>query len=88
MDDLLLSEYQLLMKAHALKQVDKEYEMHLQAWLNQRAKDTKPKGKKTVPVFRKFDEFFNYKEREQQILGTDKKEERSTLRNLLSQANR
>ena len=88
MDDLLLSEYQMLMKAHALKQVDKEYEMHLQAWLNQRAKDTKQKGKKTVPVFRKFDEFFNYKEREQQILGTDKKEERSTLRNLLSQANR
>jgi len=68
-NDVTLNEYQLLMKAYALKQVDKQYEMHMQAWVNQQAKATKQKGKKTVPYFKDFKQFFDYEAQVEQIMG-------------------
>ena len=88
MDDLLLSEYQLRMKAYQLSRVDREYELHLQAWLNQQAQATKSKGKKTVSVFRTFNDFFNYEERVNEIVKPKPKEvKRSKTELLLLKAN-
>ena len=88
MDDLLLSEYQLRMKAYQLSRVDREYELHLQAWLNQQARATKSKGKKTVSVFSTFNDFFNYEERVNEIVKPKPKEvKRSKTELLLLKAN-
>lgn len=44
-------------KAYQLKQVDKERDLHRQAWLNQRVTATDKKG---TPVFVEFKDFFDY----------------------------
>ena len=88
MDDLLLSEYQLRMKAYQLSRVDIEYELHLQARLNQQVQATKSKGKKTVAVFSTFNDFFNYEERVNEIVQPKPKEmKRSKTELLLLKAN-
>lgn len=56
-----MPEYTLLMKAERLKQIDLDYRNHLQAFLNFSVKAEKKKGKnKSVPVFKKFKQFYNY----------------------------
>ena len=52
-------EYLYRMKAFNLSRVDREYDMHLQAWLNQSVKSTNDKGDK--PKFKNFKDFFDYK---------------------------
>jgi len=61
---ITLAHYYLMMKSVGLQLVDKQRELHLQAWLNVQAKATKQKGKKTVPYFKAFDEFFKDPENE------------------------
>jgi len=58
---LTLYEYQARMYAYRLNEVDRLHDMHLQAWLNNQVTATKEQGKKQVPVYRKFGEFFDYK---------------------------
>ena len=49
------------MEAVRLKQVDKDYRNHLQAFLNFAVKAEKKTGKnKTKPVFGKFKKFYDY----------------------------
>lgn len=55
------------MKAYSLSRVDKEYDMHLQAWLNDTVGATKSKGKETVRVYKSFNEFFDYPKRIREI---------------------
>lgn len=55
------------MKAYNLSRVDIERDMHLQAWLNHQVQATKEQGKKQIPVYKKFDEFFNYEQRIKEI---------------------
>lgn len=57
------------MKAFNLARIDKEHDMHLQAWLNHAVTSTKEKNKKTVPVYKTFDEFFDYKKRLSEVEG-------------------
>lgn len=64
---LTLYEYQMRMKAYRLAQVDREYEMHLQAWLNHAVTATKEQGKKQVPVYKNFKEFFDYEKRLKEV---------------------
>jgi hypothetical protein len=46
-----------------LKEVDKDYRNHLQAFLNFAAKAQKKAGKgKTRPVYSRFKKFYNYEE--------------------------
>jgi hypothetical protein len=47
-----------MMKAIRLQLIDKERNLHAQAWLNVQATATKQRGKKTVPYFSSFNEFF------------------------------
>ena len=60
MDRLTLPEYELLMQGVRLKQVDTHYKLHLQAWLTFAAKAEKKSGKKTVPVYKRFEQFYDY----------------------------
>ena len=64
------------MKAYNLARIDKEYDMHLQAWLHQMAKSTKNVGTdkkpKHEPVYKTFQEFFDYEKRLEEVQGTKK----------------
>lgn len=61
MDRLTIPEYRLLMEAVRLRQVDKDYRNHLQAFLNFAVKAEKKSGKnKSKPVYSKFKRFYDY----------------------------
>lgn len=55
-----MPEYELLMQAVRLKQVDADYRNHLQAFLNFCVKAEKKSGKSTKPIFTNFKKFFDY----------------------------
>lgn len=60
-DRLTIPEYNLLMEAVRLKQIDMDYRNHLQAFLNFAVKAEKKAGKgKSKPVYGKFKDFYNY----------------------------
>ena len=61
------------MKAYRLQQVDKKNEMHQQAWLNHVVTLTKESGKKQVPVYKTFKDFFDYEKELQEATGTKRK---------------
>jgi len=85
---LTLQEYLLRMKAYRLQQVDKEYDMHLQAWHNHRVTWTKEQGNKQVPVYRTFKEFFDYEKRLKEVLGPSNTKLTPKMRNLAKIASR
>ena len=71
-DRLTIPEYELLMEAVRLKQVDLDYRNHLQAFLNYSVKAQKKTGKnKSRPVYTKFKKFFDY---DKAIANAKKKE--------------
>ncbi len=55
------------MKAFRLKQIDKQYDMHWQSWLNHQVTATKQSGKDVVPVYKEFKDFFNYEKRLKEV---------------------
>ncbi|WP_079708624.1 hypothetical protein [Paraliobacillus ryukyuensis] len=61
------------MKAYRLSRVDRDYEAHLQAWLNHQVKATKEQGNKQIPIFKKFNDFFDYEKRVKEIEKPTKK---------------
>ena len=75
-DRLTIPEYELLMDAVRLKEVDKDYRNHLQAYLNFAVKAEKKAGKgKSRPVYRRFKQFFDYEKALEKV--TNKGEEKS-----------
>lgn len=66
-------EYRLLMKSKELQIVDKQYEIHLQAYLNMSAQARRRVGKKMKPVYTKFDKFFDYQKQLDRVMGIKKK---------------
>ncbi|HEP1259740.1 TPA: hypothetical protein ACQM6A_000853 [Streptococcus pyogenes] len=79
---LTLYEYDLLMTGKALAAVDESHKAHKQAWINYQVTATKlvggKKNKKEVPVYKKFEDFFDYEEEIRKITqendeGYDKK---------------
>ncbi|WP_246521641.1 hypothetical protein [Ornithinibacillus massiliensis] len=67
-------EYQMRMKAFNLGRIDKEYVMHQQAWLNHQVTLTKEQGKKQVPIYKRFEDFFDYKKRIKEVEHDEKRE--------------
>ena len=61
------------MKAYQLQRVDREYEMHLQAWLNHAVTATKEQGKKQIPVYKKFTDFYDYEKRIKEVTQKKRK---------------
>ena len=86
---ITLRQYSLMTKAIRLRLTDKERDIHAQAWLNVQAKATKERGKKIVPYFSSFNEFF--KSPTEQEANTpenkQKKQEQNQLKMLILHAN-
>lgn len=84
-DKLSIFEYNLLIKAAELKEVDLEYHIHLLAFNNYRMKAQKKAGKnKSKPVYDKFKKFYDYEDRVNEILG-NKKSKFDKLKNFLKE---
>lgn len=79
-DRLTIPEYNLLMEAAQLKEVDKDYRNHLQAFLNFAVKAEKKAGKgKTKPVYQRFRNFFDYEKEVDLVKNRKKKNERLSI---------
>jgi hypothetical protein len=75
-DRLTIPEYNLLMEAVRLKQIDMDYRNHMQAWLNRVVKAEKKSGKKTKPVYTKFKQFYDYEKNLGKAKGDENKKSR------------
>lgn len=63
------------MKSAELKQVDREYLLHKQAFLNLAVKAEKGRGKHAKPKYQKFDQFFDYRKAVDRVLHPKAKKE-------------
>lgn len=71
---MTLYEYDLRMRASRLKEVDREHEIYLQAWADYMVQATKKQGKdRIVPVYKMFNQFYDYDKRISEVLDTGKK---------------
>lgn len=71
---MTLYEYDLRMRANRLKEVDREYEIYLQAWTNYMVQATKKQGKdRIVPVYKTFKQLYDYDKRIGEVLGMGKR---------------
>lgn len=85
---MTLYEYNIRMTAAQLSWLDKERLIHELAWANQQVQAQKKVGKHTVPVYRNFNEFFNYQKIEDSIMGSSElSKQDKTFQHLLSKAN-
>lgn len=77
------------MKAESLKRLDKERDIHLQAFLNNAVTETIERGKKSYPKYPQFKKFFDYDKRKREMLGEKevKQESKSKIRQLILIAN-
>jgi len=66
---LTLYEYEARMYAFQLARVDKEHEMHKQAWLNYQVTSMKESGQKQVPVYKTFNDFYDYEKQISAVTG-------------------
>lgn len=65
------------MEAARLKEIDKDYRNHLQAWLNRSVKAEKKAGKnKTKPVYTRFKQFYDYEKHLGKVKGESNKKSR------------
>ena len=84
-DRMDIPEYELLMRAKELRQVDEEYRTHEQAFLTVAARATK--GKKGTPVYKRFKDFFDYEEAIRKVKdGNKHRDVMHTVSALLKQA--
>jgi len=81
-------EYEARMYAFRLSEVDKEYDMHLQAWLSHHVSATNKSGK---PQFKNFKDFFDYekqiKDIESGLNGTNIKPQHKRMANIAAEVN-
>ncbi len=71
---MTLYEYNMRMTAFRLKQADREYEIHLQAWMNREIKAKREAGKnKLVFVYKTFKQFFDLEKRVRGIMQAEEK---------------
>lgn len=76
-DRLTIPEYNLLMQAVRLRQVDLDYRNHLQAFLSFAVQAEKRVGKnKSRPVYRTFQRFYDYDAELQKVLSDREPEDR------------
>lgn len=76
-DRLTIPEYNLLMQAVRLRQVDLDYRNHLQAFLSFAVQAEKRVGKnKSRPVYRTFRKFYDYDAELQKVLSDREPDDR------------
>ena len=77
MDRITIREYNLLIEAFNLRQVDTDYRIHELAYLNYVASREKKSGKNKVkPVFSTFEKFFDYEKEVNKVSNRYKKKSR------------
>lgn len=86
-EDMTLREYLLRMRANQLKRVDKDRDIHYQAWLTFVASSTKEQGNKTVPLYPKFKDFFDYDKQLKELEGVKRDPKLARLANLAAKVN-
>ncbi len=84
-DRMTLYEYDLLITGHNLCEVDEMRKLHMQAFLNRQIEATK--DKKGTPLYRSFDDFFNYKKELDRITNESKVDRDQTAFDLMFKAN-
>lgn len=96
---MTFKDYELRMVAYNHKMIDKERDMHWQAFLNHTVTSTKETrdGKSYVPVYPTFNDFFDYAKVEESVFGKKGKGEieevtaedlrKEKLRSLMLKAN-
>ena len=89
-DNMLIEEYELLMKSYSLKRLDQERDMHWQAYLNMAVQQTEERGKKTYSKFPTFKKFFDYEKSKRELLGIKeiKQDKYKDIKNLILIANK
>ncbi|THB62176.1 hypothetical protein [Vagococcus silagei] len=90
-ESMTVYEFNVRMLSYRLSELDKQQDLHLQAWLNQMVQATKGSGKNVKPYYRSFKEFFDFETYQNEIL--DEKNEvqltdQNELKDLLMQANK
>lgn len=85
---MTLPEYLYRMKAHALAAIDKERDMHLQAWLMRDINMTETVGKKETYRHIEFNKFFDYEKRIEAVNGVKEKKVNKRMRNMAQAAKR
>lgn len=73
-DSLTITQYEIMAEALELRMLDESLHEHRQAFLNYAAQAEKPAGKgKTRPVYRKFQQFFDYEQELRKLMSKKKK---------------
>ena len=72
-----MREYELLVKAAELRDVDTDYRLHEQAFLNFVVQGRKKSGR---PVYRRVKQFFNYAQEVKEVIEKRKKEKKTDSR--------
>ena len=72
---MTIAQYEIMLEALEYQMVYDEYRAHRQAFLNFAVQAEKKFGKKTVPVYRRFRQFFDY-EKELKKMRERKKKKR------------
>ena len=81
---LTITEYNTLMKAAELRNVDMDYRAHQIAYLTFVAKGQKKAGKnKAKPVYPSFEKFYNYEKEINRVMGIKPKSRMDELRKIL-----
>lgn len=86
-DQLTIKEYELLCEAEKYKQLDRQRDIALGAWLTFVASAKKKVGKYLKPVYPTFDSFFNYSRELRKMKGeniSDLKEKYKALQEKLN----
>ncbi|MTD42462.1 hypothetical protein GIX45_28310 [Erwinia sp. CPCC 100877] len=86
-DRMTLSQYNVRMTANKLAELNKLRNIHEQAWANNQIKSSKLVGKKTVPIYDRFEKFFDYDKYKREILGLPTNVVNDKASNLLLKAN-
>lgn len=68
-DNMTIAEYKMRVRAKHERDIKQEYDMHLAAYLNHVVQGTKTVGKKTVPLFPKFKDFYDIDKRREELIG-------------------
>lgn len=63
-----LAEFEVMSEAHMLRRIDNQFDIHSLAWATAQAQATDKRGK---PLYKKFNNFFNYEEMLEEAKGDE-----------------
>ncbi len=84
-EETSIRDYSIRMHAYNLALVDESNRLHKQAFLNTLARSTKEVGKKIVPVYPKYQDFYDY-EKELERIEYEESEEETRRKKIIANA--